>query len=46
MELDVTLGSAIVFLSPRQLHSFHTIFEALIQPATEIKYIHRHYRIL
>ena len=38
MELDVTLGSTIVFLSPRQLHSFHAIFQALLLPTSEIKY--------
>ncbi|XP_045024451.1 autophagy-related protein 2 homolog A isoform X1 [Daphnia magna] len=36
MELDVTLGSSVLFFSPRQFHSFHAIFQALVLPAFEI----------
>lgn len=38
MELDITLGSSVMFFSPRQLHSFHAIFQALVLPAFDIKY--------
>ena len=37
IELDIQLGSAILFLSPRQLHSFQTIFQVLLQPSVEVK---------
>ena len=37
MELDIQLGSAILFLSPRQIHSFQAIFQVLLQPSVEVK---------
>jgi len=36
IELDIQLGSAILFLTPRQLHSFQAIFQVLLQPSVEV----------
>ena len=38
MELDITMGSVIIFVSPRQFHSFYAILEKLMLPSAEIKY--------
>lgn len=37
IELEVQLGSAVFFLSPRQLHSLNAIFSALMKPSVDVK---------
>lgn len=37
IELDLQLGSALVFLSPRQFHSANAIFSSLLKPAADFK---------